>query len=89
MDSVIVDEQGGHLGRVLRSIVNGGRSQNHGYDPSEIQKEVEELYKAGEARLGTDESLFIKVLCARSFSQLNAICCTYKEIYKTGKNKIN
>ena len=81
---MIVEELSGHLERILRSIVNGGRSENHGYDPEDVKKEAEELYKSGENRFGTGESDFIRLMCSSSFSQLNAIFSVYKEIYKRG-----
>lgn len=38
------------------------------------------IFKAGEGKFGTDESEFIRILCSRSFSQLNATFEEYKKI---------
>ena len=43
------------------------------------------MLKAGEKKLGTDESVFVRVLCSRSFRQLNA---TFDEYSKISKNDI-
>ncbi len=36
--------------------------------------------KAGEGKLGTDDSEFVRILCSRSFSHLNAIFSAYSRI---------
>lgn len=80
----ISGEQGGDLGRVFMSISSGGRptSDEPDYDLAEI--EAEELYEAGEAKLfGTDEGEMIRILCSRSFVQLQATFQIYEEKYET------
>lgn len=42
--------------------------------------EFDNFIQAGEGKLGTDESEFIRILCSRSFSQINAICDEYEKI---------
>lgn len=44
-----------------------------------MKKEVDLLYKAGEGRLGTNESEFIRVLSTKSYSELYSIFAVYKE----------
>lgn len=41
------------------------------------------LKKAGQAKIGTDESEFVRILCSRSFAQLNATFETYNSMYHT------
>jgi hypothetical protein len=43
------------------------------------------IVKAGEKKRGTDESEFVRILCSRSFRQLNA---TFDEYSKISKNDI-
>jgi hypothetical protein len=41
------------------------------------------LYDAGQGKFfGTDESVFIRILCSRSFSQLNATFTAYGNLTK-------
>jgi len=43
---------------------------------------VQELYAAGEKKLGTDESVFNKILCARSSEHIQAVVAEYSKISK-------
>ncbi|KAJ7527730.1 hypothetical protein O6H91_16G068100 [Diphasiastrum complanatum] len=49
--------------------------------------EAKELYKAGEPRLGTDESTFIRIFSTRSATQLYATFQAYKHLYKRDIDK--
>ena len=40
----IRDEDSSDLGRLFRSLVSGGRAENHGYDPQEVKNEAQALY---------------------------------------------
>lgn len=82
LDESIKSEQGGDLGRILRSIASGGRASNHGFDPDTVKKEAEALFDAGEGRMGTDEVEFIRILCSKSFPELRSIFHVYKDIAK-------
>ena len=48
-------------------------------DRALAQKEAQELYKAGEKKIGTDESAFLKIMALRHFYQLRA---TFEEYAK-------
>lgn len=41
------------------------------------------MFDAGQGKLGTDEAVFIKILCSRSFAQLNATFAVYRELFKS------
>eukprot|EP01091_Cochliopodium_minus_P002429 TRINITY_DN12291_c0_g1_i1.p1 TRINITY_DN12291_c0_g1~~TRINITY_DN12291_c0_g1_i1.p1 ORF type:complete len:246 (+),score=52.35 TRINITY_DN12291_c0_g1_i1:28-765(+) len=47
-----------------------------------IDEDVERLYKAGEARLGTNEDVFIEILVSRSFPHLELVSEKYKDKHK-------
>ncbi|CAF1014249.1 unnamed protein product [Brachionus calyciflorus] len=85
LEKDIESECKGYLGRLLRSLASAGRSDNYRVDLSLAKKEAQELYDAGEGKFGTDESEFIRILCSRSFPQLNA---TFEEYKKVSGNDI-
>jgi len=45
---------------------------------------IQELYQAGEKKLGTDESKFNQILCAQSYEQLRQVFQEYKKIAHKG-----
>lgn len=49
-------------------------------DPSAAQRDAQELLRAGELRLGTDESTFNAVLCQRNFSHLQCVFHEYEKV---------
>lgn len=50
-------------------------------------KDANELYKAGEGKLGTNESEFIRILCSRSFDHLNMVAHEYSRLSKNSLEK--
>ncbi|CAF1003086.1 unnamed protein product [Brachionus calyciflorus] len=72
-----------YLGRLLK--LTAGRENDTKIDRELAKKEANELYQAGEGKLGTDEAEFIRILCTRSFSQLRA---TFEEYNKLSANGI-
>ena len=45
LDKDFSNEEGGHLGRIFRSIISGGRSDSNQVDSELAKKEALELYK--------------------------------------------
>lgn len=80
LDKDIAGEESGALGRIFRSLSSAGRTQAQNYDADLAQKDAQELYDAGEGKFGTDESEFVRILCSRSFSHLNAVFQAYSRI---------
>lgn len=52
-------------------------------DRALAKKEAEELYRAGEKKIGTDESAFLKIMALRHFYQLRATFEEYARVSKT------
>lgn len=80
LEQDLAEEQNGDLGRLFRSIVSASRPSTSSVDSVLAQKEAQELYDAGEGKLGTDESELIRILASRSFPQLRATFEAYNRI---------
>ncbi|KAJ4769306.1 Annexin [Rhynchospora pubera] len=57
-------------------------------DPELVEIDVEELYRAGEKRLGTDEDIFIRIFTQRSWPHLAAVYDSYKKTYDKSLDKV-
>ena len=47
---------------------------------------MQTLYKAGEGKLGTDESGFFNILTGRTYDHLNVVFDEYKKGHSQGRN---
>ena len=45
-----------------------------------VTGDAQNLYKAGEKKIGTDEKMFIATLCYRSFAHIRAVCTEYTKV---------
>jgi len=80
-----VSETSGHFKRLLVSMCQANRDESVTVDLEKAKKEANDLYVAGEQKLGTDESRFNVVLASRNFMQLRA---TYAEYVKISQRDI-
>ncbi|NWU95062.1 ANX11 protein, partial [Upupa epops] len=80
LEEAIKGDTSGHFQRLLISLSQGNRDESTTVDMSLVQKDVQELYAAGENRLGTDESKFNAILCARSRAHLRAVFSEYQRM---------
>ncbi|XP_044747588.1 annexin B10 isoform X1 [Coccinella septempunctata] len=76
----VCSETSGNLGRFLTLILTKTRNDCNDIDDGDARAKAEELYAGGEGQLGTEESIFYKVLAHESFAQLRRIFEEYKEI---------
>ena len=63
----------GDLKTVMLTLASAFRSQNGNPNQTECQQKADELYKAGEKRLGTDEKVFYNILTQSSPAELMLI----------------
>jgi annexin A7/11 len=75
----IKDETSGDFKRMLISLLACGRSNNKDLNSEKLQKDVKDLYDAGEGKSGTDEEVFNKILSLRSPDELRYICRQYEK----------
>ncbi|XP_073690752.1 annexin A11a [Garra rufa] len=72
LEESISGDTSGHFRRLLVSLAQGNRDESENVDISVAKQDAQALYQAGENKLGTDESRFNAILCARSKAHLRA-----------------
>ncbi|XP_074152806.1 annexin A11 [Sminthopsis crassicaudata] len=80
LEEAIRSDTSGHFQRLLISLAQGNRDESTNVDLSLVQRDAQELYAAGENRLGTDESKFNAILCTRSRAHLTAVFNEYQRM---------
>ncbi|XP_047533256.1 annexin B10 isoform X4 [Vanessa atalanta] len=65
---------------IVTSVRQGARDEEAGVDGARAVEAAQQLYDAGEAKWGTDEEIFNKILAHESFAQLRLIFEEYKNI---------
>ena len=83
----LIGETSGHFKRLLVSLCAGGRDESNSTDPLRANQDAHKLYRAGEQRLGTDESCFNAILASQNMYQLRLIFDEYQKIAKHGIEK--
>ncbi len=56
MEKEVKDDTSGHFKRLLVSQIQGNRDESPTFDRTAAEQDAQELFKAGEAKWGTDES---------------------------------
>ncbi|XP_041645636.1 annexin A11a isoform X2 [Cheilinus undulatus] len=80
LEDAITGDTSGHFRRLLVSLAQGNRDERENVDVSLAKQDAQALYAAGENKLGTDESKFNAILCARSKSHLRAVFLEYQRM---------
>ncbi|XP_054838370.1 annexin A11 [Eublepharis macularius] len=80
LEEAIRSDTSGHFQRLLISLSQGNRDESTSVNMSLVQTDAQALYAAGENRLGTDESKFNAILCARSRAHLRAVFSEYQRM---------
>ncbi|KAJ6644584.1 Annexin B10 [Pseudolycoriella hygida] len=76
----LCSETGGYFRRLLTLIITGVRDESGSVDPSKAVQQAEALYAAGEAKLGTDEEVFNRIMAHSSFEHLRLVFQEYKKL---------
>ncbi|KAF6037128.1 hypothetical protein EB796_004566 [Bugula neritina] len=79
VSKVVESELSGDFKRVIVAQLEGNREETD-IDMEKVEKDAQDLYDAGEAIVGTDESVFNKVLCMRSFPHMAEVFERYKTV---------
>ena len=83
----IKSETSGDYQKIVLQLLEGGRQENAQADLQKCSGIADELYKAGEDKLGTDEATFIKYFTSLSPAELLLVCKEYHKKYK--KNMVD
>ena len=74
----------GDLKKVMLTLASAFRSENQNPNQADCHDKAEQLYKAGEKRLGTNEKVFYDILTKASPQELTLINKIYEQNYKHG-----
>ncbi|KAH8387048.1 hypothetical protein KR093_004395, partial [Drosophila rubida] len=80
LESELKSETSGNFKRLLTSLCAAARDESGRVDPNSAKDDARELLKAGELRVGTDESMFNMILCQRNYQQLKLIFQEYENM---------
>ncbi|XP_036980660.1 annexin A11a isoform X1 [Acanthopagrus latus] len=80
LENAISGDTSGHFRRLLISLAQGNRDEREAVDISLAKQDAQALYAAGENKLGTDESKFNAILCARSKPHLRTVFLEYQKM---------
>ena len=75
----IKSETSGDYQKIVLKILEGGRQEGGSADTQKCSGIADELYKAGEDKLGTDEATFIKYFTELSPAELLLVCKEYQK----------
>lgn len=79
IDMVLDDVTFGNFAKMIRILVKGQREENPIINDAEAASIADILYKAGEGRLGTDDSVFVDVFTRRSSAFLQRVNQFYQQ----------
>jgi len=80
--AVTDDVKHGDWAKVINILLKGKRDESGNVDESNAEKVAEQLYKAGEGKLGTDEDTFTSLLTAHSPQFLKRVSYHYAAKHK-------
>ena len=84
LEEHLSSELSGDLKKVMLTLTSAQRSTNVNPDRNDCTNKVEQLYKAGEKRLGTDEKVFYDILTKASPEEIKMINKIYTQKYNHG-----
>ena len=80
LEADVKKETSGTLQKLLISLLQCKRSTNTSPDAATCTAIAQEIYQAGEAKLGTDESIFNKYFCSLSPHELACVAQNYHKL---------
>jgi len=83
----IIDDVSGDFKRIIEEVLQARRPEFGVISPEQAEEIAHRFYKAGEARLGTDDGEFIRIIVENSREALNQVDYVYKHKHKHGLYK--
>ena len=80
LEKDVKSETSGTLRKLLIALLQCGRGTNTNPNQAQCAEIAQEIYKAGEKKLGTDESVFNKYFCILSPHELAAVSREYHKL---------
>ncbi|ERL86655.1 annexin B11 isoform X2 [Dendroctonus ponderosae] len=80
LEADIKGDTGGTFKRLMVSLCNAARDESMLTNQEAARADAQALLRAGELRLGTDESVFNAVMCQRNWAQLQLIFNEYHHL---------
>ena len=84
LEEELSTELSGDLKTVMLTLSSAFRSENVNPNQAECEQKADQLYKAGEKRLGTDEKVFYDIFTRTSPEELKAIDAIYTKKHNHG-----
>ena len=84
LEQDLASDLSGDLKTVMLTLASAFRSENANPNQAECQKKADQLFKAGEKRLGTDEKVFYDILTQSSPQELRIIDAIYMQAHNHG-----
>ena len=84
LEQDLLSDLSGDLKKVMLTLASAFRSENQNPDQADCHDKAEQLYKAGEKRLGTNEKVFYDILTKASPQELTLINKIYEQNHKHG-----
>mmetsp|Transcript_24398 Transcript_24398/g.40090 ORF Transcript_24398/g.40090 Transcript_24398/m.40090 type:complete len:304 (+) Transcript_24398:150-1061(+) len=88
LEDAIKSETSGALKQVLVMLLTASRDESMNPNPQQIATDVEELYKAGQGKLGTNETTFLRIFTQRSILHLRTLDVAYGQKYGSNLKRV-
>ncbi|VUZ55083.1 unnamed protein product [Hymenolepis diminuta] len=86
LEKDVASETSGDFKRILIAILQAQRDESGYIDHNKVEVDADTLYKCGEGRLGTEESMFTQIFASSSFHHIKEIAKVYTAKYKKTLN---
>lgn len=86
LEKEVQSETSGHFRKLLVAVLQANRDETR--TNWDVAADVEEFYRAGEKKMGTDESVFISLLVNRPEYHLRTVFEAYRQKYGKGMEEV-